>query len=89
MSNIDFSGITGPMIQIQALQQKLATMAPGPAHDMIDAQISMLTATAQANAQHMQAQAEASSNLLSALGLVGQLTNTFGTLAPEIINLLK
>jgi hypothetical protein len=86
---IDMSSIVGLTVQINALQQQMNTMPEGPGKQVIGAQISMLSAQLSSEAQHAQAQSDASANLLNGLGLFATLTQTVGNLAPSVIGLFK
>ena len=89
MSTIDLSVIVGYTTQISALQAQLATATDPTVKAFLQSQIGVLKAQLSSEAQHQQAQADASSNLLNGLGLFATLSQTVGTAAPAIISLLK
>ncbi len=84
---VDLSNITSLTVQIGALQQQLANITDPGAKSLIQAQVMMLQAQLSAEAQHAQAQVDASNNLLSSLGLFATLSGIVGSAAPSIINL--
>lgn len=86
---VDLSTITSLTVQINALTQQMPTITDPGAKALVQAQIGMLNAQLAAEAQHQQAQVDASNNLLNGLGLFATLSNSVGTLAPSIIGLFK
>lgn len=86
---IDLSSIAGITVQINSLQSTMNGITDPGAKALISAQISMLTAQLTAEVNHAQAQADASSNMLSSLGLFSTLTQAVGNAAPSIIGLFK
>ena len=86
---VDPSVIVGYTVQLNALQAAETTTADPAAKALLQAQISTVTAQLSAEAQHQQAQTDASSNLLNGLGLFSTLTNAVGSAAPSIISLFK
>ena len=85
---VDPSVIVGYTVQLGALQQQLASTTDPTVRAFLQAQISTISAQLSAEAQHQQAQADASSNLLNGLGMFATLSNTVGTMAPSILALL-
>ena len=85
---VDPSVIVGYTVQLGALQQQLASATDPTVRAFLQAQISTISAQLSAEAQHQQAQADASSNLLNGLGMFATLSNTVGTMAPSILALL-
>lgn len=86
---IDLSTLTSLTVQIDALNKQLPLMTDPGAKSLVQAQVIMLQAQLASEAQHMQAQADASSNLLDGLGLFQSLTTLVGNSAPTIISLFK
>lgn len=86
---VDLSTITGLTVQISALQTQAATATDPSVKALLQAQIGMLSAQLAAEAQHAQAQADASNNLLNGLGLFATLSSTVGSAAPSIIALFR
>ena len=87
--SVDTDTLVTLTVQIDALQQQLATATDPAVKSYLTAQIAVLSAQLKATAQHAQSQSDASSNMLNALGLFGTLSNTVGTLAPSILGLFK
>lgn len=87
MATFDPSTIVSLTIQINALQQQMDKITDPNAKSLVSAQIGMLEAQLAAEAQHAQAQSDASNNLLNGLGLFATLSNTVGTVAPTILSL--
>ena len=85
---VDPSVIVGYTVQLGALQQQLASATDPTVRAFLQTQISTISAQLSAEAQHQQAQADASSNLLNGLGMFATLSNTVGTMAPSILALL-
>jgi hypothetical protein len=86
---IDLSQITSLTVQIDSLQKQIPTITDPNVRALLDAQVRMLQAQLTATAQHMQAQADASNNLLDGLGLFQSLSNLIGNAAPSIISLFR
>lgn len=86
---IDLSVLTRLTVQIDALRAQSARITDPGAKALIDAQVSMYEAQLSSEAQHMQSQADANSNILSNLGLFTTLNTLVGGTAPAIINLFK
>ena len=86
---VDPSVIVGYTVQLNALQTQLAATTDPAAKAFIQAQVAVLSAQLSAEAQHQQAQADASSNLLNGLGLFTTLTSAVGSAAPSILALFK
>ena len=86
---VDPSVIVGYTVQLNALQTQLASATDPTVKAFLQSQIGMVASQLTAEAQHQQAQADASSNLLNGLGLFSTLTNAVGTAAPSIISLFK
>ena len=86
---VDPSIIVGYTVQLNALQSQLAGATDPMIRAFLQTQISTISAQLSAEAQHQQAQADASSNLLNGLGLFTTLTNAVGSAAPSIISLFK
>jgi hypothetical protein len=89
MSNIDMTAIVSLTTEINALQQALNATTDPSAKANIQAQLSVATAQLTSTAQHQQAQADASANILDSLGLFATLGQVVGTNAPTILNLFK
>lgn len=89
MATVDLTSIVSLTGQIANLQGQLTAATDPTLKLLLQSQIASLTAQLSSEAQHAQAQSDASSNLLNTLGLFTTLTNTVGTLAPSIISLLK
>ena len=81
--------ITSLTTQIAALNQQADLTTDPAARAILHAQVQVLTAQLTAEAQHQQAQADASANLLNGLGLFATLSGLVGNNAPTIINLFK
>ena len=86
---VDLSKITGLTVQIAALQQQLPTITDPGAKALVGAQVAMLSAQLSAEAQHAQALADSSNNILNSLGIFSTLTGLVGGTAPSIIALFK
>ncbi len=86
---VDPSVIVGYTVQLSALQAQLAAATDPTVKAFLQSQVSTVSAQLTAEAQHQQAQADASSNLMNGLGLLGTLTNAVGTAAPSILALFK
>ena len=86
---IDMSTIVASTTKIAALNAALASTTDPSAKAFIQAEIAVETAALSANAQHQQAQADASANLLNGLGLFATLGQVVGTSAPTILGLFK
>ena len=84
---VDPSVIVGYTVQLNALQTQLATATDPTVKAFLQSQIGMVSSQLSAEAQHQQAQADASSNLLNGLGLFTTLTSAVGGAAPSIIAL--
>jgi hypothetical protein len=87
--SIDLSHISSLTVQINSLQTAQAGVADPGAKALIGAQITMLSAELSSEVAHAQSQADASSNLLSGLGMFSTLTGVVGSAAPSIISLFK
>ena len=87
--SVDLSGIVDLTAQLTALQQAASSTVDPSAKAILQAQISIISAQLSAKAQHAQAQADASSNILENLGLFSTLTTAVGANAPSIIALFK
>ena len=86
---IDLSTTVNYTTQISALQAQEATATDPTIKAFLASQINVLQAQLTAEVTHLQAQADASSNLLNTLGLFSTLTSAVGNAAPSIISLLK
>ena len=86
---IDFSTVTGLTTQIKALQDQAAVTSDPTVKAILNSQGAVAAAQLTAELTHMQAQSDASSNLLSTMGLFATLTSVVGGAAPSIIALLK
>ena len=86
---MDFSAVTGLTTQIKALQDASAAASDPTVKALLNSQATVAAAQLNAELTHMQAQSEASSNLLSEMGLFATLTSVVGGAAPSIIALLK
>lgn len=86
---IDLSTIVASTTKIAALNDALTKTTDPSARAFLQAEIAVETAGLSANAQHQQAQADASANLLNGLGLFATLTQVVGTGAPTILTLFK
>ena len=84
---VDPSVIVGYTVQLGALQQQLASTTDPTVRAFLQTQIATISAQLSAEAQHQQAQADASSNLLNGLGMFATLTNAVGGLAPTIVGM--
>lgn len=73
MASIDLTSINETNAQIMALEQSLASAPPGPAHDIIAAQIVGLQATMKSKLDNAQQQNNAWSNILNGVGLLSTL----------------
>lgn len=87
--SIDLTHISSLTVQINSLQTAAAGVADPGAKALINAQITMLSAELTSEVSHAQSQADASSNLLSGLGMFATLTSVVGGAAPSIIGLFK
>jgi hypothetical protein len=85
----DMGTVVSLTTQIQALTQQLNMTADPTVKAMLQGQIAVTTAQLAAVAQHQQAQADASANLLNGLALFATLSGVVGTSAPTILNLFK
>lgn len=89
MANTDLSTITTLTIQLSAVQAAANAATDPGAKAMLSAQATMIAAQLSAEAQHQQAQTDASANLLNGLGLFATLSSTLGAAAPTILSLFK
>lgn len=83
------SDIVSLTTQIKALQNAINTTNDPSAKAILNAQLQIVSAQLEAEAQHQQSQADASANLLNGLGLFATLAGVAGNSAPSIINLFK
>ena len=86
---VDLDTITSLTVQINALENQVATTTDPSAKAYLQAQVAVLNAQLAAVAQHAQSQADSSSNILNNLGLFATLQAGVGTLAPTILALFK
>jgi hypothetical protein len=86
---IDLTTIVGYTTQLNVLQQQEATATDPTVKAFLNAQIATVTAQLTSEATHQQNQADASSNMLTSLGLFSTLTTAVGSAAPAIIGLFK
>jgi len=86
---IDLTTIVGYTTQLNALQQQAMTATDPTVKAFLNSQIAIVGAQLTAEAAHQQSQADASSNMLSSLGLFQTLTSAVGNAAPSIISLFK
>jgi hypothetical protein len=86
---IDPAALVGYTVQLSSLTSQAASVTDPTVKAFLNSQIATVTAQLSAEAQHQQAQADASSNLLSGLGLMTTLTSAVGTAAPSILALFK
>jgi hypothetical protein len=86
---IDPAVIVGYTVQLNSLQTQASAATDPTVKAFLNSQIAMVTAQLSAEAQHQQSQADASSTLMSGLGLMSTLTQAVGNAAPSIINLFK
>lgn len=86
---VNLDNIVSLTTQINALRGQAERLPDGPAKQLLEAQVAGLEAQLTAEAQHQQAQVEASQNIMSSLGLFATLTNVVGQQAPAIISLFK
>ena len=86
---VDPSVIVGYTVQLSALQSQLAAATDPTVKSFLQAQIATISAQLSAEAQHQQAQADASSTIMSSLGLFATLSNAVGTAAPSILALFE
>jgi hypothetical protein len=89
MSTIDTSVLVGYTVQLSSLQAQASAATDPTVKAFLNSQIAMVTAQLSAEAQHQQAQADASSNLMSGLGIMSTFTAAVGNAAPSLIALLK
>jgi hypothetical protein len=86
---IDPSVLVGYTVQLNSLQAQAAAAVDPTVKAFLNSQITTVTAQLSAEAQHQQSQADASSTLLSGLGLMSTLTTAVGSAAPSIVALFK
>lgn len=86
---VDLSPLTELTVQINSWQRQLATVTDPSTKAMIQSQLVVLQDQLANTAQHMQAQVDASNNILTSLGLFATLTSVVGNAAPSIISLFK
>lgn len=89
MSTIDLTAIVSLTTQISSLQQEIAVTPDPTAKAMLQAELNVATKQLNATAQHQQAQADASANLLDGLGMFATLGQVVGANAPTILNLFR
>ncbi len=87
--SIDLSNLVGYTQQISSLQDQMSKATDPTLKLILQSQITTLSSQMTTEATHLQAQSDASSNLLNGLGLFSTLTSTIGSAAPAIIALLK
>jgi hypothetical protein len=87
--SVDFTTVTSLTSQIKALQDQAAQATDPTVKAILNSQANVAASQLTADLQHMQAQSDASSNLLSTMGLFATLTSVVGGAAPSIIALLK
>ena len=86
---IDLSNLVGYTQQISSLNDQMGRATDPTLKLILQSQITTLQSQMTMEASHLQAQSDASSNLLNGLGLFSTLTSTIGAAAPGIIALLK
>lgn len=87
--SVDFSSVTSLAAQVQALQTAASAATDPTVKAMLTSQAQVAQTQLAANLTHMQAQADASSNMLDTMGLFSTLTSAVGSAAPSIIALFK
>ena len=86
---IDFTSVTNLTASIKAYQDAGAASTDPTVKALMASQASVASAQLTAELTHMQAQSDASSNMLNTMGLFATLTNAVGTAAPMIVGWLK
>lgn len=86
---VDFSSVTTLAAQIKALQDAATAATDPTVKAMLNSQAQVAQTQLSATLTHMQAQADASSNMLDTMGLFSTLTSAVGSAAPSIIALFK
>ena len=86
---VDPSVIVGYTVQLSSLQSQINATTDPTVKAFLQSQISTVSAQLAAEAQHQQAQADASSTIMNSLGLFATLSNAVGTAAPSILALFK
>ena len=86
---IDFTSVTNLTASIKAYQDAGAATTDPTVKALMASQASVASAQLTAELNHMQAQSDASSNMLNTMGLFATLTSAVGSAAPMIVGLLK
>ena len=86
---IDFTAVTSLTSQIKAYQDQIAVATDPTVKALLTSESAVASAQLNAELTHMQAQSDASSNMINTMGLFATLSQVAGTAAPMIVGLLK
>ena len=84
---VDLTNLVSLTTQAGALQNQAAMTNDVTVKALLNAQVAALNVQIAAEAQHQNSQAQSSTNLLNALGLMSTLTSAVGSGAPAILAL--
>ena len=84
---VDLTQITSLTAQVSALRGQLPNVTDIGAKQLLEAQLGALETQLALEAQHQQAQLDASNSILNGLGLFATLTSVLGSTAPTIVQL--